>query len=106
MNFAEYLHHSQPLVYQTFSNALKKGRISHAYLLSGEAGTPLLDTAIFLAKSILCEHPSPLADDTCKYCSRIDHHTYSGFRIVGENEGTIKKEEVEDLISSFSKTNY
>lgn len=104
MNFVEYLQKSQPLVYQTFSNALKNGRISHAYLLSGEAGTPLLETAIFLAKSIVCEHPSPLCDDTCKYCSRIDHRTYSGFRIIGENEGTIKKEEVEDLISSFSKT--
>lgn len=104
MNFVEYLQKSQPLIYQTFSNALKSGRISHAYLLSGETGTPLLDTAIFLAKSILCEHPSPLCDDTCKYCSRIDHRTYSGFRIIGENEGTIKKEEVEDIISSFSKT--
>ena len=104
MNFSEYLQKSQPLVYQTFSNALKNGRVSHAYLLSGEAGTPLLETAIFLAKSILCEHPSPLCDDTCKYCSRIDHRTYSGFRIIGEKEGTIKKEEVEDLISSFSKT--
>lgn len=104
MKFSQYLAKSQPLLYQTFSNAMKNNRISHAYLLSGEAGTPLLDTALFLAKSFLCDHPSPLADEECKYCQRVEHRTYNGLRIIGENEGTIKKEEVEELVSSFSRT--
>lgn len=103
MNFGDYLKNHQPLVYRTFSNALKNGRLAHAYLLSGEVGAPLLDTAIYLSKSLLCLHPSPLADDTCSYCLRIDHRSYSGFRILGE-EGTIKKEEIENLITDFSKS--
>lgn len=104
MKFSEYLLNYQPLVYKTFSNAMKSKRISHAYLLSGEKGTPLLETAIFLAKTLLCDNPLPLADEECRYCQRIEHRTFNGFRIIGEEEGTIKKEEVEDLISSFSKT--
>ncbi len=104
MNFSAYLAKNQPLVYQTFSNAISNDKLAHAYLLSGESGTPLLETAIYLAKTIFCEHPSPLADDDCRYCKRIDHRTMNGFRVVGENEGTIKKEEIEDLVSAFSKT--
>jgi len=104
MNFSAYLAKNQPLVYRTFSNAMSNGKLAHAYLLSGENGTPLLETAIYLAKTIFCEHPSPLADDECRYCKRVDHRTMNGLRIIGENEGTIKKEEIEDLVSVFSKT--
>jgi DNA polymerase III gamma/tau subunit len=63
MKFASYLETKQPLVWKTFSNAMLTHRLSHAYLLSGEAGAPLKETALFLAKSILCDHPSPLADE-------------------------------------------
>ena len=53
MNFEDYLQTYQPLVFQTFKNALESKRISHAYLLSGAKGVPLLETATYLAKSLL-----------------------------------------------------
>jgi DNA polymerase III gamma/tau subunit len=40
MKFASYLETKQPLVWKTFSNAMLTHRLSHAYLLSGEAGAP------------------------------------------------------------------
>lgn len=40
INFGAYLEKSQPIVYKTFSNALKNNRLSHAYLLSGRLGYP------------------------------------------------------------------
>lgn len=104
MKFESYLQEHQPFVYRTFANAMRSGRLSHAYLLSGEPGTPLLETAVFLAKTLLCEHPSPLADEECRYCRRIDNGTYGGFRILGEKGDTIKKEEIESMILSFSLT--
>lgn len=104
MKFEKYLREHQPLVYRTFENAMSYGRLSHAYLLSGEAGTPLLETATFLAKSLLCEHPSPLADEECRYCRRIENRTYGGFLILGEKGETIKKEQIETMVSSFSLT--
>jgi DNA polymerase-3 subunit delta' len=104
MKFASYLETKQPLVWKTFSNAMLTHRLSHAYLLSGEAGAPLKETALFLAKSILCDHPSPLADEECLTCTRIDHRTYSDFLLLDGEENTIKKEDVQEVLGDFSKT--
>jgi DNA polymerase-3 subunit delta' len=104
MNFGAYLQAKQPLVWKTFSNALTSHRLAHAYLLSGEAGAPLKETALFLAKSILCDHPSPMADETCLTCTRIDHRTYADFLFLDGESGTIKKEDVQEVLGDFSKT--
>lgn len=104
MNFASYLEQKQPLVYRTFSNALKTGKVSHAYLLSGEAGTPLKETAFFLAKSLLCDHPSPLADEHCRTCLRIDHGNYPDLLLLDGEKATIKKEDVQEIVADFAKT--
>ena len=90
MRFGDYLKQYQPLVYETFKNSVANERIAHAYLLSGESGVPLLETATFLAKSLICDHPNPLADEECRSCLRIDHHTYSDFIVLDGKEGQIK----------------
>jgi DNA polymerase III subunit delta' len=104
MDFGAYLEKKQPLVYRSFSRALVNHRLSHAYLLSGEAGTPLKETALFLAKSILCDHPHPLADDTCRSCQRVDHGTYSDLLILDGEASSLKKEDVQEVVSDFTKT--
>ena len=104
MEIADYISQYQPLVYRTFSNALKGEKLSHAYLLLGEDGIPLKETALYLAKSILCDNPTPFADLACKTCHRIDNDEYPDFALVDGSEDTIKKEEVANIVSRFSKT--
>lgn len=104
MKFEDYLQTYQPLVYRTFKNAIESGKIAHAYLLSGEKGVPLLETATFLAKSLLCDHPNPLACNNCLSCKRIDHHTYTDFILLDGREGQIKKGDVQEIVGDFSKT--
>lgn len=104
MIFSEYLEEKQPLVWKTFSHALTTHRLAHAYLLSGEAGAPLKETALFLAKSILCDHPTPMADETCLTCTRIDHRTYSDFIFLDGEADSIKKDDVQEVLGDFSKT--
>lgn len=104
MAIEEYVAKYQPLVFQTFSNALNSNRLSHAYLLSGESGVPLKETAIYLAKSILCDHPTPFADLSCRTCRRIDEGQYPDFIFIDGSEGSIKKEDVAYLLSSFQQT--
>ena len=53
MQVEKYLKKYQPVIYQTFLNALQKDQLSHAYLISGNNGAPLMDVASFFAKSIL-----------------------------------------------------
>ena len=52
MQIGKYLKEHQPVIYQTFVNSLENETLSHAYLLVGNPGTPLLETAKYLAKTI------------------------------------------------------
>ena len=81
MQVEKYLKEYQPVIYQTFLNAFQKDKLSHAYLISGSSGAPLLDVAMFFAKSLLCDNPSPLACDECITCLRVDDGNYPDFFI-------------------------
>ena len=51
----------------TLRNALREGRMSHAYLLTGPRGTGKTSTARILAKAINCT-AEDLADRPCGHC--------------------------------------
>ena len=104
MQIEKYLKNNQPVVYQTFVNSLNKKTLSHAYLLVGNTGTPLFDVAKFLAKSILCDHPSPLACENCITCLRIESDNYPDIITLDGAKATIKKEDVLNIESKFEKT--
>ena len=104
MQIGKYLKESQPIIYQTFTNALKSHTLSHAYLLTGNPGTPLFEVATHLAKSILCDDPSPLACDNCITCLRIDSDNYPDIIKLDGSKATIKKEDVLNIESRFEKT--
>ena len=104
MQIDKYLKNRQPIIYQTFTNSLLNRSLSHAYLLVGNPGTPLLETATFLAKSILCDDPSPLACSNCITCLRIESDNYPDVMILDGSKATIKKEDVLNVESRFEKT--
>ena len=104
MQIDKYLKNKQPVIYQTFTNSLKNKTLSHAYLLVGNPGTPLLETATFLAKTILCDDPSPLACSNCITCLRIESDNYPDVITLDGAKATIKKEDVLNIESRFEKT--
>ena len=103
MQVERYLKTYQPVIYQTFLNSLEKDQLSHAYLISGNNGAPLLDVATFFAKSILCDDPSPLACNSCITCLRVDDGNYPDFFVFDGSKATIKKEAVTTIESAFEK---
>lgn len=104
MQIKQYLEKYQPIIYQTFKNALKEEKLSHAYLLSGSSGMPLKDAALFLAKSILCDNNDDLACNSCITCMRIDEGNYPDVIIIDGAESKIKKGDIEKIMDSFDKT--
>jgi DNA polymerase-3 subunit delta' len=104
MNVAEYLLHQQKPLHDLFSRAREHGRWSHGYLLHGYVGQPLLPIAQFLAQSLLCEQPSPLACGTCLTCQRFLHQDYTDIIMIDGSEATIKKQDVLELESRFAIT--
>ena len=104
MQIGKYLKENQPIIYQTFTNSLKNHTLSHAYLLVGNPGTPLYETAQYLAKTILCDDPSPLACNNCITCLRIESDNYPDIIKLDGSKATIKKEDVLNIESRFEKT--
>lgn len=69
-NFEEVL--GQEHVTRTLKNAVRQGRISHAYLFAGPRGTGKTSTARILAKALNCEKgPTPDPCLQCSNCERI-----------------------------------
>lgn len=104
MQIGNYLKEYQPVIYQTFTNCLKNNTLSHAFLIVGNPGTPLFDTAKYLAKTILCDSPDPLACDNCITCLRFDSENYPDVVMVDGSKGTIKKEHITKIENQFVKT--
>jgi len=62
----------QSHVAQTLGNALKSGKIAHAYLFSGPRGVGKTTSARLLAKALNCEKgPTPIPCNACESCRRI-----------------------------------
>lgn len=104
MQVENYLRRHQPIVYQTFKNSLESNHLSHAYLISGEKGTPLLEVAEYLGKSILCDDPTPFACNNCITCMRVEHENYSDFYVFNGEKKSIKKSDVSQIESQSEKT--
>ena len=47
---------TQPKLAKLFLNSRKSNRLSHAYLLYGEINSPLVDSAMYLDKSLYCKN--------------------------------------------------
>lgn len=102
MQIEEYLRTYQPVIYKSFVRSLENDKLSHAYLIYGNNGTPIFEVAKFLAKSILCNDPSPLACDNCINCMRVDDDNYPDLIIFDGNKESIKKGNISTIETSFS----
>lgn len=104
MQVKEILKESQPVVYRIIENGFKNKKTSHAYLISGEKGNSVKQTALFLAQSFLCDSNETLACEECINCIRVKDGTYADLIFIdGENE-TIKKDMIDSLQDEFTKT--
>ena len=104
MNYVEYLEKEQPTAYKIFYNAFKNNKVFHAYLLCGQAGTPLLEISKFLAKSLICKNKNPFACDACSDCLRVNNEVYGDLIIIDGKKESIKKESIYRIEDDFSKT--
>lgn len=104
MDFKVYLQTHQPFVYKTFTNARKRNKLAQTYLVKGNEGAPILEVALFLAKSLICEENDDLACSTCMSCIRFEENNYADFMLLDGNKQTLKVGDIEILQEFLSSS--
>ena len=77
--------------------ALRSGRVSHAYLFVGPAGTGRMTAARAMAQALLCATGGDDACGTCGACRKVAGGTHPDLRIIspgGKTEGGIDRRAV------------
>jgi DNA polymerase-3 subunit delta' len=81
---------------------LRSGKVSHAYLFSGPAGTGRLRTALAFAQAILCERQGDDACGECRECRKVLHGNHPDLHRIAPDGATIKIDQIRDLQRQFS----
>ncbi|MBP5694173.1 MAG: DNA polymerase III subunit [Bacilli bacterium] len=104
MNCLNYLQTYQIVPYKIFYNALKEGKIFHAYLFVGELGTPLLDVAKYIAANIILNDNEPFNIKNESAFNRIISNNFGDLIILDTKENPVKIDDIRNLEDRFSKT--
>lgn len=99
----EELKKHQKVAYRILENALVKKQLAHAYLFTGEKGTPKLETAYLLVQSLLCENEG-FACEVCEKCQHVSNGGYADLIYVDGVSKSIKKGDILDIQERFAKT--
>jgi DNA polymerase-3 subunit delta' len=94
-----------------FAERLKSGRLAHALLLSGLAGTGKLDFAREMAGGLLCLEGSMPGCGGCRSCQLLSTGAHPDFRLLGlelNDKGNLRSEivieQIRNLISAVQLT--
>lgn len=83
-------------------NSYQKNRLVHAYILEGPKGVGKLFVAKNFAKMLLCESDDRICG-TCRHCQMIESDGHVNVYMIRPDGNSIKKEQIQELQSEFSK---
>ncbi|MGM0603234.1 MAG: DNA polymerase III subunit delta' [Bacillota bacterium] len=78
---------------------IKKERISHAYLFSGQKGLGKKKLAVEFAKALFCSRQNLDSCDSCINCRKVDHRNHPDLKIIAreEDKSAISIDQIREL---------
>lgn len=87
-------------------NQWRMNKSSGTYLFYGKKGAYLKEFALAFAKGINCNESVHDFCDKCRVCENINKEIYSDLHIISASEGTVKIDQIRELIKNASETSY
>lgn len=95
----------QPKIFQEFQRILQSGKLSHAYLFSGDFAS--FEMAVLLAQSRFCDSPiDALPCGQCRPCRLIAENDFSDVKVIEPEGQMIKTATIRDLLREFSSSGF
>lgn len=83
-------------------NALRSGRVSHAYLFSGPPGSGQMQVALTFAQALFCREFKDDACGQCLECRKIAHGNHPDLFVIEPDGASIKIDQIRGLQRLFS----
>lgn len=97
----------RPHVLAQMKKVVEHGRMSHAYLFEGNRGTGKHETALWLAKTLFCQHKENGEPcNQCTDCRRIDQGEHLNVQVITPIGQTIKVAQIRELQAEFAKSGF
>ncbi|MGD9568458.1 MAG: DNA polymerase III subunit delta' [Sedimentibacter sp.] len=86
--------------------SINNNQISHCYIFEGPNGMGKYELALIFAQSLFCENFTQNPCNICSSCIKINSNNHPDLHIINNDETTLKREEIDDLIESIYKKPY
>ena len=93
----------QAVAYNIMMNAINNNKLSHAYLFDSNGNSDVMNIVLSFVKIIICMDKKS-DEEILNICNRIDNGNYIDVKIIEPDGLWIKKEQLLDLQSEFSKS--
>jgi len=104
MSFKEIIGHDRQI--EHLRNAMRNGRVAHAYLFLGKEGIGKKMVALNLAKTLNCPRGNQDSCDECPSCLKVDHLHHPDVILVGPQGQWIRIDQIRDLQRELSHRPY
>ena len=91
-NYSEYKN-----IVERLGDTIRKGRVSHAYIIEGDRVSGKEAFAKDFAKAILCTKNPGVGCQSCRSCRMIDGDTYRDLYYVASDERSVKDKDIEEI---------
>jgi len=96
----------QEEIKRSLVNSINNNQVSHCYLFEGPEGMGKYELALLFAQSLFCLNFHDEPCNECKNCIKVNSLNHPDLHIINEEGKGIKREDIDDLISSIYKKPY